>query len=283
VTLNRIMKAVAHRSVVVARYAAGAPGAASMGEWLALGAIRARLTGGEARLQQRADGTAREFSVRVGKDAKHRVILDLSSMAELDGFEEIFVRRIYDLAKLPFRPSLVADCGANIGLFASLCRMAWPEASLCCWEPEPRNFARLSRQPLLQAERCELNAAAVFDRDGELSFSGSGLGGHVVEDGMPAASRVRAVDFSAWLAGKRSERALVKIDIEGYEERLVPSLAGTWPDTCALFMETHQEEGKDRPILDALRSEGFRWERLGTHDLPGDRRMFNEYYAVRGA
>lgn len=274
-------KAVAYRLGVIARYAESAPGLAAIPQWLALGAIRARLTGGEACLPRAADGRAREFDIRVGAHPGHKVRLDLSSLAEFDGFEEIYVRRIYRLAGIPFRPRVVLDCGANVGYFASLCRMAFADARIFCWEPEPGNFARLTGQPLLQSELVSLSPDAVSDAEGHLPFAGGGLGGRVTGAGEAAGMQVGAVDLRARMLPLRDEPTLVKIDIEGHEERLIPSLAGAWPRVCALFLETHQEPGKDAVLLKLLSDDGFRCQLQGTHGLPGEKRIFNEYFAVR--
>lgn len=274
-------RALATRVSVIARYLRAAPVLAAVPGWLALGAIRARLTGGDACLSLAAGGAPREFSIRVGEQPGHSVQLDLSSMAELDGFEEIFVRRIYRFDGIPFRPSVVLDCGANIGLFSSLCRMAFEDAKISCWEPESGNFSRLKKQPLLQSELVTLSPNAVSDAEGLLPFSGAGLGGRVTDENEAGGSQVGATHLRPVLLQLRDEPTLVKIDIEGHEERLIPSLAGAWPQVCALFLETHQEPGKDAVLLKLLSDEGFQCELQGTHDLPNERRIFNEYLAVR--
>ena len=274
-------KAIAYRAAVLARYARAAPGLAHSARWLAVGAIRARLTGGEACLPPAGDGKPIELEIRVGKQSEDKVRLDLSSMAELDGFEEIFVRRIYQLDKLPFQPSVILDCGANVGFFASLCRAAYSDARVFCWEPEQGNFSRLKAQPLLQSELVVLSPDAVSDADGQLSFSGGGLGGRVTGEKEVAETRVGAIYLGPLLSQFREEPTLVKIDIEGHEERLIPSLAGAWPRVCALFLETHQEPGRDAVLIECLSQEGFRCELQATHGLPGEKRIFNEYFALR--
>lgn len=282
-TPGRFASALTDRLAVMARYACASPDIAATTRWLKLGAIRARLTGGEARMLPAKDGGAREFEIRVGAQAAHKVRLDLSSLAELDGFEEIFVRRIYRFDSLPFQPAVVVDCGANVGFFASLCRIAFAEAKIFCWEPESGNYARLKAQPLLQSDRVVFSPDAVSDAEGLLPFAGGGLGGRVTGEHESAEARVRAVHLAPWLSQLRDEPTLVKIDIEGHEERLIPSLAGAWPRTCSLFLETHQEPGGDARLLKSLADEGFEWELQGTHDLPNDNRLFNEYFAVRRA
>lgn len=278
---GRLASALTQRIEVLVRYASAAPSLRAMASWMRLGAIRARLTGGEARLPPRQDAGARDALIPIGPLPQHRVRIDLSSLAELDGFEEIFVRRIYRLGELPFRPELIVDCGSNIGLFASLCRVTFPEARIFCWEPEPGNFARLKAQPLLQSDLVAVSPEAVSDADGWVSLLGGGLGGRVVENSDDGAQRVRARHLRPWLLQQRGKASLIKIDIEGHEERLIPSLAGAWPERCALFMETHQEAGKDAAILACLAGEGFQWVLQGTHAIPKDTRRFNEYFAAR--
>ena len=278
-----IGKAIAHRVSVLARYARASPGWSHVLPWLALGVIRARLTGGEARLARTPDGRPRELEVRIGGQAGQEVRLDLSSQAELVGFEEIFARGIYRLDKVPFKPRVVLDCGANVGFFASLCRVAYEEARVFCWEPEAANFARLKAQPLLQSRLVALSPNAVSDSDGQLSFAGGGLGGHVTHGHESSNTQVGAIHLKPFMERFRDEPALVKIDIEGHEERLIPSLAGAWPRVCALFLETHQQRGQDGALLQLLAAEGFACELLDSHQLPNERRVFNEYFALRGS
>lgn len=280
-TLGRLWRAVAGRLAVVARYAAGAPSLTATPGWLLLGAIRARLTGGEACMPPRGDGIRWDLEVPIGRGDGHNVRLDLRSLAELDGFEEIFVRRIYRLDPLPFRPAVVLDCGANVGFFASLCRAAYADARIFCWEPEPGNFARLGTQPLLRSERVTLSPDAVSDVEGQLYFSGGGLGGRVTNESEAADRQVGAICLRTRLLQLRDEPTLVKVDIEGHEVRLIPSLVGAWPRVCALFLETHLEPGGDAALLQCLVDEGFRFTLQGTHGLPGEERVFNEYFAVR--
>jgi FkbM family methyltransferase len=282
-TPGRIARAVTHRLAVIARYATSAPSAAAAPKWIALGAVRARLTGGEARMAGSGDGKPREFDIQIGAESAHKVRLDLSSLAELDGFEEIFVRRIYRLDGLPFRPHVVLDCGANVGFFASLCRMAFNDARIYCWEPEVGNFERLKVQPLLQSGQVVFSSDAVSDGEGKLPFAGGGLGGRVMEEAEAADRHVESFHLAPWLQQFRDEPTLIKIDIEGHEERLIPSLADAWPRNCALFLETHQERGQDAALLKNLAERGFDCKLQGSHDLPGDRRVFNEYFAVRRA
>lgn len=280
-TPMQIGKATAHRLGVIARYWRSAPSLTVAGRWLFLGAIRARLTGGEARMSGTGDGKASDFHIQVGKEAAHQIRLDLCSLAELDSFEEVFVRGIYQLGKLPFQPTLVLDCGANIGLFASLCRMKFEYARIFCWEPEPGNFAQLKAQPLLQSSLVAWSQEAVSDADGQLLFIGDGLGGRIADENELSNQRVRAINLRSWMSKLPDEPTLIKIDIEGHEERVIPSLAGAWPRLCALFLETHQEPGKDAILLQSLSDEGFQWELLESHEQPHRNKMLNEYFAVR--
>jgi hypothetical protein len=53
-----------------------------------------------------------------------------------------------------------------------------------------------------------------------------------------------------------------------------------WKAPCAVFLETHAAGGQDQDVLAVLESDGFRIDLLRQHSLPGDPRVFKEYFAL---
>jgi FkbM family methyltransferase len=208
------------------------------------------------------------------------VIVDVSSANELDVLQEVLVENIYPIEKICFYPALILDCGSNVGYFAALTRVKYPQSEIVCWEPERGNFARLSAQPLLQNEKVRLYQAAVSDAEGEAYLRGDGAGGSLGERGA-GAQPVRRIDFPRWIMENGRYPMLVKMDIEGHEKTLLRAMKGAWNGHCVLFLETHADNGDDSDTVDELISENFTVELLRAHRLDGDTRVFKEYCCVR--
>lgn len=85
----------------------------------------------------------------------------------------------------------------------------------------------------------ELSRAAAWLYDGEVGYSEAGSSSSTGNGGPP----VPCFDFPAWLAAllERENKVVVKMDIEGAEEQLVPALIsnGTATKLQELLLEWH--------------------------------------------
>jgi len=221
--------------------------------------------------------------MRLGPRRDEAMLIDTSSLQCLDIFEEVVVGGIYPLDEVRLPPALILDCGANIGCFASLCRIHWPKARIVCWEPNQENFTQLIAQPLLKDGGAECHASAVSNTTGLASFSGSGAGGKLgaATESHSGIREVPLADLPAWMRINATGPLLMKMDIEGHEEVLLPCLRGLWPEQTTLFLETHAPMGMDESTMTILYAEGFRIRLLRTHQVPGDPRIFKEYKCDR--
>jgi len=99
--------------------------------------------------------------------------LDLNEAQYL--YQEIFVRRVYDVAVLGFKNCAdenlnIVDVGANIGLFALFCKKRWPRSRILCVEPIPEIF-RVLQHNLQSFEKDILCVkAGVSDSEGLRDF-----------------------------------------------------------------------------------------------------------------
>lgn len=134
------------------------------------------------------------------------------------------------IARLP-RGGVFIDCGANIGYFSALAARQVGEGGLVLsLEPSPREFKRLSWAVGHNAHSCQWRALHIAAGDAEGQLAINDHAGHtgmnrVSESGR--ACRVRTLDAIVGdeVAAPRPID-LVKVDVEGYELRVLRGMAG---------------------------------------------------------
>lgn len=149
---------------------------------------------------------------------------------------------------------VVIDVGAYIGLYTiPLAKRVGPKGKVVAFEPDPENFTRLKEHVALNSvgERVELIQAAVGIRSGTVPFKATGqTGSHVTLDSRHSSHTVRSVTLDEILLHRRVD--LIKIDVEGYEEKVLEGGLHLLSDPSrrprAIFMEVHP----------------FAWEEVGT-------------------
>ena len=172
-------------------------------------------------------------------------------------FRELFFDNNYDLGLIPFTPDQIFDCGGHIGMFSLLARSRYPVADLIIFEPNPNNMEWIRRQAQLNGLNIEVVQAAVSVREGKAWFQDRvNCTGHLVDEptssvpeledwksevlGEPRGRyAVQVIDLSAMLSQRQPERLLLKLDVEGEEIHIIPTLFDLFPRETAVFFETH--------------------------------------------
>lgn len=186
--------------------------------------------------------------------------LDPSDLAQLVVADEVLIEKVYDLDLVPFNPDLILDCGAHIGTFTLLAASKFPDARLIAFEPDQTNLNWLRKQVESNKKNVEVVDAAVFVCDGNEMFKRSAsCGGALQSDAARSdgAISVRTVHLARYISGARSERLLLKMDIEGAEELVLPDVVGLLPENCAIFFETHAGDPGWRRAKVLLETKGF--------------------------
>jgi FkbM family methyltransferase len=184
--------------------------------------------------------------------------LDLTTVTDLMIFEEIFLDRVYPLEKVSFTPDVVIDGGACTGCFTLLAHARYPNARFIAIEPEPNNFARLERHLRDNGITAQCHAAALAGAPGKVMFTGSGFGGHITSVGSAASGfQVPAVSLNELIQAAAPTRLLLKLDVEGMEQEILPRLAVVLPPTTAILLETHHPEAECQRYMAPLISSGF--------------------------
>lgn len=189
----------------------------------------------------------------------------------LSTYRELFVERIYDFESAEKEP-VILDFGANIGLSAIFFKKRYPAARVFAYEADPDIYCFL-KENLVEngCGDCQTFAAAVLDRDGECCFcSDHADGGHI--DGEGAGEiRVPALNAASILA-QHPRIELLKMDIEGAENCVIPAIESELHRVNYIFVEFHRRRGEAgalHHVINVLEHAGFR---LTIHDIGARRR-----------
>lgn len=195
--------------------------------------------------------------------------------------DEFIDHPIYNLAKVKFNPDYIIDCGAHIGLFTLLARANYSSVPIISFEPLPENIRMIKKQlELNNITDVILEEAAVSTIDGQTIFyiGQASFGGSLQPEennGKRGQLNVALKDIKKYLLGLSSEtKLLLKIDIEGEEENLMPAIISGLPKSCAIFFETHSIEGKEH-IYEVLKSHHFLIEENRVID------KYSDHFAIR--
>ena len=199
----------------------------------------------------------RVVRVRSGVARGARLELDLTcEKAYWLGHYEPEVQEL--LTRLVRPGGLVYDVGGHLGFF-SICA-ARLGASVVAFEPSPGNASRLRRNVELNRLPIDIVEAAVWDGE-----QGAALvaGASDSEWHVTAGSGVPTVTLDGFSAGRGDRPALLKVDAEGAEVRVLAGATRLIAEARpAIVCELHSEEA--RAAVEALLP-GYRFEPVG-HD-----------------
>jgi FkbM family methyltransferase len=187
---------------------------------------------------------------------------------------ELILQRVYENGH-PIEGGTVVDAGANVGLFSLLA--SCHAERVIALEAHPITFKVL--QMNLETNRIDNVTAlhaALWTEDGTVSIGvpdhererfAVSTGSHVVAD-IPADTARTVESMSLETVVERyGEIDLLKIDIEGAEEEVIPATKAL-PHVKRIVGELHlARPGDEKPMLDALRTAGFDARLVSAPDL----------------
>lgn len=144
------------------------------------------------------------------------------------------------------RCGVFLDIGAHMGTYAIIVGHKIPDIKIIAFEPDPRNYAHLQANLLVNnfLGVIESRAEAVSDRDGSVAFIlGPATGSNVSRVGEASASTmlVSAVRLDSVVSSTQQNIAL-KIDIEGHESRALAGMRGLLQNNrCFMQVECFDE------------------------------------------
>lgn len=179
-------------------------------------------------------------------------------------FDLIFVEREYHCIDSVETPSLVLDCGANVGYSSAYFLSRYPDCHVIAIEPDDDNFKLLEKNVAPYGRRCRPLKAAVWPHNEPLQFGQSSLGSgnewgrRVERSSAPSTASVKTVDIPSLIDSSGFERiSILKIDIEGSEKELFRHGAQNWLEKVDnIVIELHGEEAASA-FFNAIEKEKF--------------------------
>lgn len=162
------------------------------------------------------------------------------------GVREIFVEDEYDILDTLLKDieaPFVLDLGANIGGFALRAFRRWPKATVISVEAAPDTFEILERNRRLNENLdWRVVQAGIWKSDCELVLDRRNISiGHRVAEGQEG-ERIRSLTLSSLLNDVGwQDIDLIKMDIEGAEAEVVPTVPDVLARTSILIIEVHTD------------------------------------------
>src|ERR1019366_235354 len=177
-------------------------------------------------------------------------------------YHEIFVNKFYAFTTTSSQP-VIYDCGAIIGTSVLFFSEKFPKAKIIAYEASPYIFGILM-QNIKENNVSNVKAFqnAVWIKNETLEFSEEGAdGGSIYSLTNSKKVKVQALDFLEIL--NREEKIdMLKMDIEGAENELIPHIASAMHKIDNMFIEYHSfnnSEQKLDEILSLLSQHKFRY------------------------
>jgi FkbM family methyltransferase len=176
----------------------------------------------------------------------------------LHTYKEIFEKEIYKFRTEEDKPVII-DCGANIGLSLIYFKQLYPASTIIAFEPDQQNFKLLEQNVSANDyTNVQLNQAAVWEADGEISFEANETEASHISEAQNA-TRVKSIRLKNVLESCEKVDFL-KVDIEGAEWQVVMDSRDELKKVDHFFLEYHgkvSETNKLNDLLDILYQQGF--------------------------
>jgi FkbM family methyltransferase len=124
----------------------------------------------------------------------------------------------------------------------------------------PANYRWLEKQIRTNRLQVDVFHGAVSTRNGEAVFeAGRGCGGTLVAEtaATPKAITVKTWDLADYIRQLGCERLLLKLDVEGAEENVLPAIVDALPFECVIFLETHGGQESWQRLSTLLKHHSF--------------------------
>jgi FkbM family methyltransferase len=194
--------------------------------------------------------------------------------SDLQVFDQIFVECEYRCLDDLTQVDLIIDCGANVGYSSAYFLSRFPNSRIVAVEPDPENFAMLSRNLAPYGRRVNLVHAGIWSHATRLGFVDEPY-----RDGREWTKQVRVaepgdkahidgVDIETLLLSSGQDRiSILKVDVEGAEVEIFSGNNLSWLDKVdAIAIELHDDSvfgNATEVFFAAIEGRGFHLSRSG--------------------
>ena len=218
----------------------------------------------DSRLARAAPGEVVEVSSGL---AKHPLKCRAHSSDHF-AFAQVFVGLAYASIPNGQQPSVIVDCGANVGYSAAYFLSRFDRSRVIALEPDPGNYRCLEQNLAAYGERATCIHGALWSHSTKLQMVDKDYrgGGHwsrqVEEHSTESHAAVAGFDVPALMNRAAADRiSILKIDIEGAEAVVFNHPNLEWLDRVdTIMIELHDDTvfGKSTPIFhNAIAGRGF--------------------------
>lgn len=181
--------------------------------------------------------------------------------SDIETFHKIFYNTEYNVP-INFKPEVILDLGANIGLATVFFSNKYPDAKIFSVEPEKANFEMLLKNTQFNPNITCLNYG-IWNRSTNLEIKSGydNWGFRVNEVDYENENTVAAISINKILEDYKLDHIdILKIDIEGSEKELFEKNIEKWlPKTKMIVIELHDEikAGCSKSMFKALCNYNF--------------------------
>ncbi|NSL89847.1 FkbM family methyltransferase [Chitinophaga solisilvae] len=198
-------------------------------------------------------------------ELQHPVILRPGS-TDYKVLKQVYMRGEYDI-EFPFRPRYIIDGGANIGLFAILFANRAQDAAIVSIEPESDNFRQLKANTAVYPNVTAIQAG-LWNKQCHLQVIKEGLEdwSFQVQETDDCSSSFPAISINDIMTMYQWPHIdIVKLDVEGAEEKIFASNFEWLAKTRVLIIELHDKllPGSSNTFRAAMQQYDFTESRLG--------------------
>lgn len=187
--------------------------------------------------------------------APARLVFDPLEPNELCVVDELLCGNVY-LIDRTIADTFV-DCGAFRGISTIYLQDQARASTVEAYEPNDVNFAVLQRRLAKYYPDAKAVHAALGPSEGHALSSDDGISGKIRRGESPETQIVRQLSLRANPSIGRASSLLLKIDVEGEGQQILPELLGVLPMDCTMFLKTHGLEKAAQHLVRPYRKAGF--------------------------
>lgn len=182
-------------------------------------------------------------------------------------FYELFLYKAYRLPDTFFsNATCIIDAGAHIGLASLYFLSQSPQAKIISIEPDAENYSILQEnlESMIQSGKVMPLYAALDNKEGILTITRSQFSYNSKVGNDPAGDKVNAVSLNSLIASNSIETIdILKIDVEGFEQRIFSENIEWVDHVMNIILETHSSEDNNI-CAKVLLDKGFQIKKLNT-------------------